>query len=78
MHSSRMAKKKISTDVNVTAVEILQAATGELTGTNSRNGKPAKKKGTPEKNPAAVTLGRLGGLTGGKARAAKLSKKQRL
>ena len=27
----------------------------------------------PEKNPAAVALGRLGGLKGGKARAAKLS-----
>lgn len=31
----------------------------------------------PEKNPAAVALGRLGGLKGGKARAAILSKKQR-
>jgi hypothetical protein len=29
------------------------------------------------KNPAAVALGRLGGLKGGKARAAKLSPKQR-
>ncbi len=29
------------------------------------------------KNPAAVALGRLGGLKGGKARAAKLTKKQR-
>jgi len=29
------------------------------------------------KNPAAVALGRLGGLKGGKARAAKLSKKKR-
>ena len=29
------------------------------------------------KNPAAVALGRLGGLKGGKARAAKLSKKRR-
>src|ERR1700736_4065568 len=28
---------------------------------------------TPEKNPAAVALGRLGGLKGGKARAKKLS-----
>jgi hypothetical protein len=27
----------------------------------------------PEKNPAAVALGRLGGLKGGKARATKLS-----
>jgi len=31
----------------------------------------------PKKNPAAVELGRLGGLKGGKARAAKLTAKQR-
>ena len=31
----------------------------------------------PEKNPAAVALGRLGGLKGGKARADKLSAEQR-
>jgi hypothetical protein len=31
----------------------------------------------PEKNPAAIALGRLGGLKGGKARAAKLSAKKR-
>lgn len=31
----------------------------------------------PEKNPAAVTLGRLGGQKGGKARAQKLSAKRR-
>jgi hypothetical protein len=30
-----------------------------------------------EKNPAAVALGRLGGLKGGKARAAKLTAEQR-
>lgn len=30
-----------------------------------------------EKNPAAVALGRLGGLKGGKARAEKLTKEQR-
>jgi len=30
-----------------------------------------------DKNPNAVALGRLGGLKGGKARAAKLSKKRR-
>jgi hypothetical protein len=32
---------------------------------------------TKEKNPAAVELGRLGGLKGGKARAEKLSAKKR-
>jgi hypothetical protein len=31
----------------------------------------------PVKNPAAVALGRLGGLKGGKARAEKLSAEQR-
>lgn len=31
----------------------------------------------PEKNPAAVALGRLGGLKGGKARAEKLSAAKR-
>jgi hypothetical protein len=35
------------------------------------------KKGEKKKNPAAVALGRLGGLKGGKARAAKLSAKER-
>lgn len=62
-----MVKKKPESDVNVTAFEILQAVTGE----------PSKKKALPEKNPAAVALGRLGGLKGGKARAAKLTTKQR-
>ena len=32
----------------------------------------------PTKNPAAVELGRLGGLKGGKARAEKLSKAKRV
>lgn len=38
-----------------------------------------KKKEAPpqEKNPAAVALGRLGGLKGGDARATALSKKRR-
>lgn len=37
----------------------------------------SKPEDKPEKNPAAVALGRLGGLKGGKARAAKLTAKQR-
>lgn len=32
---------------------------------------------TDEKNPAAVELGRRGGLKGGKARAAKMTKEER-
>jgi hypothetical protein len=35
------------------------------------------KQAVPEKNPAAVALGRLGGLKGGNARAAKLSADER-
>ena len=68
-----MAKKQKSSDVNVTAFEILKAVTGEPAD-SSHKGKPAKK---PEKNPAAVALGRLGGLKGGKARKASLSAKRR-
>lgn len=34
-------------------------------------------KENPTKNPAAVSLGRLGGLRGGKARAKKLSPQRR-
>ena len=67
-----MTKKK-TTDLNVTAFEILQAVTGKLPCSASPSVKePGKKKTLPEKNPAAVALGRLGGLKGGKAGAAKL------
>ena len=37
----------------------------------------ATEEPEPAKNPAAVALGRLGGLKGGKARAAKLTKERR-
>jgi len=77
-YDGRMAKKKKSTDVNVTAFEILQAVTGELPCHASPNGQEsAKKRAQPEKKPAAVALGRLGGLKGGKARLKKLSAKRR-
>lgn len=52
--------------MNVIAFNIVQAATGN-----------APKPEEPTKNPAAVALGKLGGLKGGKARAAKLSAKKR-
>lgn len=51
-------------DVNSLAARIVQEATGETPPDFS-------------KNPAAVALGRLGGIKGGKARAAKLSPDQR-
>lgn len=53
-------------DINVLASKIVKQATKE----------PAKEI-QPEKNPAAVALGRLGGLKGGKARAKKLSAEKR-
>jgi hypothetical protein len=58
-----MAKKK---DTNELAKYIVGIATGEI---------PAPTENT--KNPAAVALGRLGGLKGGKARANSLTPEQR-
>lgn len=57
---------KRPSDVNALAARIV----GEATGQEEPDAKP-------KKNPAAVELGRLGGLKGGKARAAKLSAKRR-
>jgi hypothetical protein len=59
-----MPKQSSKRDINQNAFSIVQQVSGE-----------APKQ--PEKNPAAVALGRLGGLKGGKARAASLSKKER-
>lgn len=53
------------------ANELAKAIVDEATGTAP----PATAE--PEKNPAAVALGRLGGLKGGKARAKKLSAAKR-
>lgn len=53
-------------DMNQLAYSIVQQATGQI-----------EKPKAPEKNPAAVTLGRLGGLKGGRARAEKLSSAKR-
>lgn len=61
MKSSRPNKSK---DVNQLARSIVERVT-------------APKDKPPEKNPAAVSLGRLGGLKGGVARAKKLSAKRR-
>lgn len=68
-----MKKKTPPKDVNVNAFEILQAITGQPEEEPTKKKKPDQ----PEKNPAAVALGRLGGLKGGKARAEKLSAKKR-
>lgn len=54
-------------DLNRLAAEVVGEATGETP--------PAAEQ--PAKNPAAVELGRAGGLKGGRARAAKLSAERR-
>jgi hypothetical protein len=64
----RPSKKKLPRDVNARAHAIGELATSEAV--------PEPETTDDGKNPAAVALGRLGGLKGGKARAAKLSKKQ--
>ena len=60
-----MAKKKLPTDINKRAKSILDIVTGE------------EEKPVITKNAAAVELGRLGGLKGGKARAASLTAAKR-
>jgi hypothetical protein len=56
--------KRSSTDINQLAKSIVDQVTQEA-------------EAQPEKNPAAVALGRMGGLKGGKARAAKLSARRK-
>ena len=54
-------------DVNQMAANVIDAISGELPREEPESGK----------NPAAVALGRLGGLKGGRARAEKLSPRKR-
>lgn len=63
-----MAKPKRPRDVNQLAKFIGDSLTGQA---------PVQPDPNEGKNPAAVALGRLGGMKGGKARAAKLSKRRR-
>jgi hypothetical protein len=60
-----MPKRSSTRDLNQTAFSVVQQSIGEV--------KPSGQT----KNPAAVALGRLGGLKGGKARAKSLSAKKR-
>ncbi len=66
--SKRTSKKqaKKPKDINLLAKSIVGEATKE----------PSKRI-SHKKNPAAVALGKLGGLKGGKARAKKLSAERR-
>jgi hypothetical protein len=54
-------------DSNLLAKMVVDIATGEIEDTAADDGK----------NPAAVELGRKGGLKGGKARAAKMTAEER-
>jgi hypothetical protein len=68
----RKRSSKKSDDPNVIAFAGMQSLLEKL-DPESVTPEPTK----PEKNPAAVALGKLGGVKGGKARAAKLSAKKR-
>lgn len=65
MHMKKIKKTPI--ELNKLAAFIADQATNE---------EPAQEE-QPQKNPAAVELGRLGGLKGGKARAESLTAKRR-
>ncbi|MCP4614723.1 MAG: hypothetical protein GY845_39080 [Planctomycetes bacterium] len=67
----RSSKKKDPKDINVLAASIVEQATGEETLTSPES------SDKPQKNAAAVELGRLGGKKGGPARAKKLTAEQR-
>ena len=70
-----MANKKKPTDINSLASQIVSGATLEIK--EEPTPKPQVQAPAKEKNPAAVALGRLGGLKGGPARKEKLSPKRR-
>ncbi len=61
-------RKRMPRDMNLLAGEIVKLATGQPVEPEPES---------PVKNPAAVALGRLGGLKGGIARKTKLSKTKR-
>jgi len=68
-----MAKRKKQLDTQELARSILDAVVPDAEGPLALPAAEPKA----EKNPAAVALGRLGGLKGGLARAAKLTPEQR-
>ncbi len=69
--SSKDKRPKRPRDTNQLAHAVFLEAIGEVP-----EGKPEKDEDSG-KNPAAVALGRLGGLKGGKARAEKLTAEER-
>jgi len=69
----KRSSKKKRPDLNELANEVVSEATTPEDERPEEEVEPVDDG----KNPAAVALGRLGGLKGGKARAKKLTKKQR-
>ena len=72
MPKKRKDADKLREDANETAFRVLQEAVGERSKTP-----PPNERTDAEKDPAAVERGRKGGRKGGKARARKLSPKNR-
>ncbi len=75
MMPKRSSKKKRPRDANQLAKAIVDEATSEDQPETSEE---ETQESTDGKNPAAVALGRLGGLKGGPARAKKLTPKKRI
>lgn len=63
----KRSSKQDPRDINALAFDVVRSLTSDEPPEEER-----------QKNPAAVELGRLGGLKGGKARAEKLSKKRKV
>lgn len=72
-----MQKRKLPRDANSLAAQVVAMSTGQPLPKLSNSEESQASTPTKEKNPAAVALGRLGGLKGGNARAKALSKKKR-
>jgi hypothetical protein len=73
MPTRSSSHKRKSSDPILVAARIFQEVTGEPVGKSPAKNQPPAR----EKNPHAVALGKLGGPKGGKARAAKLSARER-
>lgn len=71
----KRSRKSASRDFNQIARSVVDQATGAV----GKAARAIREAAVPEreKDPAAVALGRKGGLKGGKTRAAKLTKEQR-
>lgn len=78
-HPAQRSKSNRPTDVNEIAHLLVEQSTTESVParTAARIVEITTGQPSPKKNPAAVSLGRLGGLKGGKVRAEKLSEERR-